>query len=182
MSRHTKMFSNIDDFKKANKDFSNYQIMHNVIRKDYELLLEITESYFNEKEKYNTLYRACLKGILSLIESDIYGLNKLDKYEGYSDKDCFVTKFKKTFKQISKTWEKPEVVTTYLDANFESLKAIKAKRDKLVHPKEINDIPNASQAELLEIKKVFEDYKKMLHTLMDNFFIGIEIKNLNVLF
>lgn len=75
MSDNSKKFDKPDEFRKANSAFTDYQLRHNLIREDFELLLGITELHQNEPGKFDALYRASLKGFLSLIESDIYGLN-----------------------------------------------------------------------------------------------------------
>lgn len=179
MNEHSKAFKDKEEFRKANIALNDFQKRHNIIRKDYELLLVITETFQNENEKFNSLYRASLKGFFSLIESDIFGLNQIDPYESYSDRHCFEDKFKKTFKQICQTWKKNEIIQQYLDSKYGGLKTIKNKRDKLVHPKTTEDIIIASKEEFLELKTVFEDYTKMLHSIMNNFFISINIKDSN---
>ncbi len=179
MSEHSKTFKDKEEFRKANLALDDYQKRHNIIRKDYELLLEITDSYQDENEKFDTLYRASLKGFLSLIESDIFGLNHIDNYEGYCDRHTFEDKFKKTFKQVCRTWNKNEIIQQYLDSKYGLLKSIKTKRDKLVHPKTTEDIVIASKEDLLELKTAFEDYTKMLHSIMNDFFISINIKDMD---
>ena len=179
MSEHSKTYTDKAEYRNAFHSFTDYQKRHNIIRKDFELLLDITEKNRKDSEKFNTLYRACLKGILSLIESDIFGLNQLDKYDGYNDNHCFDDKFKKTFKQICKTWDKKEIIQLYLDTKYGELKKIKTKRDKLIHPKTTMDIPSASDSEFMEMKNNFYAYTKMLHSLMNDFFIGIQVKDAN---
>lgn len=181
MTEHSKEFKDKEEFRKASIALTEYQRRHNIIRKDYELLLEITETFKSDKEKFNTQFRASLKGFFSLVESDIFGLNQLDSYEGYSDKHSFEDKFKKTFKQICKTWGKEEIIQKYLDSKYNSLKITKKKRDKLVHPKSIGDIIIATDEEFQELKIVFNDYVKMLHSIMDNFFIRVTINDFNEL-
>lgn len=177
MREHSKVFTDKEKFRKANIAFNDYQKRHNIIRKDYEVLLAITDKYQNDIEKFDALYRASLKGFLSLIESDIFGLNQVDKFEGYSDKLSFEEKFKKTFKQICSTWNKDEIIQEYLDSKYGLLKSIKKKRDRLVHPKTSADIVNASKNEFLDLSRAFKDYYKMLHSIMDDFFISIDVQN-----
>jgi hypothetical protein len=177
MSENSKNYDNSDDFRKANHALTDYQRRHNLIRKDYELLLEITELHQNEPDKFDTLYRASLKGFLSLIESDIYGLNQIDQYDGYTDKHSFEYRFKKTFKRICQTWKREEIIKEFLDTKYAKLKFLKSKRDKLIHPKERKDIVFASADEFIKLKEGFQDYTKMLHSIMDGFFISIEINN-----
>jgi hypothetical protein len=179
MSEHSKEFKDKEEFIKANLALSDFQKRHNIIRKDYELLLKLTNEFKENNERFNSLYRASLKGFFSLIESDIFGLNQLDQYENYNDNHCFEDKFKKTFKQICKTWNKQEIIQKYLDSKYEKLKIVKNKRDKLVHPKTSKDIIIASKEGYEELYNAFEDYKKMIHSIMNNFFIGIHINNIS---
>jgi len=75
----------------------NFQEIHNIIRPDFLVLLEITEEIKSNQEKFDALYRACLTRFFTLIEADIYGLNQLDTYDNYNDKkDRFIEKFKNT--------------------------------------------------------------------------------------
>jgi len=177
MSKTSKRFNNPHEFNKVNTALTEYQRRHNIIRKDYELLLELTEFHKTSPEKFNTLYRASVKGFLSLIESDIFGLNQIDKYEEYSDKDKFEDKFKKTFKQICKTWDKESIIKDFLDREYGLIKDIKGKRDRLIHPKDRNDILKASTENLNELRLAFKSYTNMIHSIMDGFFISIELND-----
>lgn len=179
MSDNAKKFDNSDEFRKANHALTEYQSRHNLIRKDYELLLGIAELHQNEPDKFDTLYRASLKGFLSLIESDIYGLNQIDQYDGYTDKHSFEDRFKRTFKRICQTWNKEEIIKEYLDTKYAKLKVLKSKRDRLIHPKKTTDIVSATVDVFNELREGFQDYTKMLHSIMDGFFISIEINNLD---
>lgn len=178
MSDNSKKFDNSDDFRKAYYTMTEYQKRHNLIRKDYFLLLEITEFYQGESDKFDTLYRASLKGFLSLIESDIYGLNQIVQYDGYSDKHCFEDKFKKTFKKICQTWKKEAIIKEYLNNKYAKLKLLKNKRDSLIHPKKTTDIVCATVDLLNELKEGFQDYTEMLHSIMVGFNISIDINNI----
>ena len=181
MSENSKKYENVVEFRKICKDLTEYQERHNIIRKDYEELLELTRNHQNDELKFDTLFRAALKSFFSLIESDVYGLNEIDKYQGYNDFERFEVKFKKTFNKICTTWNKPELISKYLDHHFGNLISLKKKRDNLIHPKKKEDILKATLEEFEQLKKEFENYKKMIHSLMDNFFVSIEIKNLSEL-
>ncbi|MEO9258268.1 MAG: hypothetical protein ABI207_07795 [Crocinitomicaceae bacterium] len=181
MSEHSKKYDNPEEFRKANKALGEYQLRHNIIRKDYEELITITESFVENQIQFDALFRASLKSFFSLIESDIYGLNEIHKYIGYEDRHSFDDKFKKTFKNICATWNKPELISKYLDHHFGNLISLKKKRDRLIHPKKKEDILKATFEEFEQLKKEFENYKNMLHSLMDNFFMSIEIKDVSEL-
>ena len=176
MEDHEKNFGSLSDFFKASKIMGKFQKIHNIIRPDFMILLEFTESQKKDEKLFNALYRACLLRFFTLIEADIYGLNQLDMYEGYDDKkDRFIEKFKETFKQICKTWRKEELQKKYFDTKLQTLKNLKLKRDELVHPKEITHIHAASESDFLKLKGAYQDYDQFINALMDNFFISVEI-------
>jgi hypothetical protein len=181
MGNHSKKYANYSEFLQAGKAMGNYQKIHNIIREDYLELLNLTEKHKMEKTEFNTLYRACLKGLFSIIEADIFGLNNLDEYENYSDKDDFETKFKKTFKQICKTWNKTEIQKKYFDEKYSDLKKLKKKRDELIHPKKVEHLHESSETDFKEIKKVFNDYDSLINKLMDDFFISINMDTMDFL-
>jgi uncharacterized protein YutE (UPF0331/DUF86 family) len=178
MNENAKTYDNSEEFRKANWAMKDFQLRHNTIRIDYEILLEITEENKNTPEKFNSLYRAAIRSFLSLIESDMYGLNLIDPYTGYNDKNDFETKFKKTYKQICSTWKKEQIIKSYLDSKYSDLKNIKTIRDNLVHPKKNSDIPEVTEEMFNQLKKVFSDYSTMIHSIMDGFFIRINIDNM----
>lgn len=175
MSKHSKKYGTIEEFKKASTSMQNYQRIHNIIRNDYKELLVVTEESINDKKKFDALYRASLKGLFSIIEADIFGLNNLDKYEGYDDKQRFIDKFKKTFKQICNTWNKTQRQQKYFSSKLSDLKNLKKKRDELMHPKEIKHLHESSESNFNELKKVFNDYDDFINDLMDDFHITIDL-------
>jgi hypothetical protein len=119
MSNHTKQYDNLNEMLLAAQTMEKFQRIHNVIRPDFVLLLKITEEQKSNEKEFDTLYRACLTRFLTLIEADIYGLNQLDMYDGYDDKkDRFIEKFKETYKQICKTWNKEEIQKNISTQNF----------------------------------------------------------------
>jgi hypothetical protein len=179
MSEYSKEFVDKERFQKALQSSIDYQKRHNIIREDYKQLLEITEGFRNNEKMFNSTYRAALKGFLSLIESDIYGLNQLDPYKGYNDRHSFEDKFKKTFKKFFIEAGKEDNLKEFLDSKYEDLKRIKLKRDKLIHPKSVEDIVVASTDEFFILKNAFNDYTDFLHFLMTDFFITIKLNNSN---
>jgi hypothetical protein len=97
-------------------------------------------------------------------------------YDGYDDKkDRLIEKFKETFKQICKTWNKEDLQKKYFDTNLQGLIDLKKKRDDLVHPNKIADIHKASENDFETLKKAFEDYDKFINDLMNNFFLSTTI-------
>ena len=170
----TKYYDNLKEFQKAQQIFFNYQKTHNIIRNDYVNLIELTSDSQNDQKKFNSLYRACLRELFSLIESDLYNLNRLDYYKGYNDKDKFIIKFKKTFKQICKTWGKTDIQKTYFDKKLENLKKIKRERDRITHPKRPKDFKITTFEDFNNFKRAFNDYDDFINVIMDGFFIGMK--------
>ena len=172
----SKNYNNLEEMLRAAQAMRNYQLMHNLIRKDYIELLEITENSHANQKSFNALYRACIISMFSLVESDIYGLNVLDAYANYSDRHDFINKFEKTFKQISRTWKKEDIQKKYFSSCKPQLKILKRMRDEIIHPKEIEHIHSASGVDFQKLKSVFYDYDNFMNQLMDNFFLSTEIK------
>ncbi len=175
MGNQKKKHTDNSEFLKTRIAMSEFQKIHNIIRKDYIELINVTEKHKSIKKEFDSLYRACLKGLFSIIEADIFGLNNLDKYEGYSDKHSFEEKFKKTFKQVCKTWNKAELQKKYFDGKYRKMKELKQKRDELIHPKKIEHLHEANESEFEILKDVFNDYNLFINSLMDDFYISMDI-------
>ena len=177
MSDHSKEYDNMEDMFAAAQTMTKFQRIHNVIRPDFILLLQITEEQKTEEQRFDALYRACLTRLFTLIEADIYGLNQLDMYAGYDDKkDRFIEKFKETYKQICNTWNKQELQKKYFDTKLQSLKELKNRRDDLVHPKLLEHIHKASEEDFEKLKTAFDDYDKFINALMNDFFVSSKTK------
>jgi hypothetical protein len=173
MSEHSKEYNNLEEMFAAVQIMSKFQRIHNLIRPDFLLLLQITEEQKADEQRFDALYRACLTRFFTLIEADIYGLNELDMYEGYDDKkDRFIEKFKETYKQICTTWNKQELQKEYFDTKLQSLKELKKKRDDLVHPKMLEHIHKSSEEDFKKLKTAFENYDKFINDLMNDFFVS----------
>ena len=176
MREHSKQYDNLNEMFKTAQTMGKFQKIHNVIRPDFVVLLRITEERKSNEKEFDALYRACLTRIFALIEADIFGLNQLDMYDGYDDKkDRFIEKFKETYKQICKSWDKEELQKKYFDSKLKGLTELKKKRDDLVHPKQLENIHKASDKDFQSLKTVFEDYDKFINDLMNDFFIDSTI-------
>lgn len=174
IERPTKYYDNTNEFNNAQHILNNYQKTHNIIRNDYLNLIELTFEMKNNQKAFNTMYRACLRELFSLIESDIFNLNRLDNYPKYSDNDKFMTKFKKTFKQVAKTWQKEDIQQEYFDTKLDQLKNIKSERDRITHPKNPNDFKTTTTDDFKRFKTVFDEYDGFINKMMDGFYIGMK--------
>lgn len=55
----TKFYPDFESLKVANAIMNEFQALRNILRKDYENLLEIAASSYNNQLALNFLYRAC---------------------------------------------------------------------------------------------------------------------------
>jgi hypothetical protein len=169
-----KHFSDPQEIKEVLNAMKCFQTIHNLIRKDFVVLLEFANSHRSQTVDFFALSRACLRGIFSLIEADIYGLNMVLRIENYNDRDSFEQKFKQTFKEVFELCRKTNIQRLYFDTKFGTLKKLKEKRDRLIHPKTTNDIPDITFTEFETISMVFNDYCSFIHELTSDFFISID--------
>ena len=178
MQDHSKLFESREEFYRVNQALTVYQILHNNLRDDFDNLIKLTEKHTSIDKDYDTLYRACVRSVLVIIESDVYGLNQIDPYEGYADNNDFETKLKSTLKQIGKTFNKADITSEYLNTKYQKFKNIKNKRDELTHPKNENHFHAVSLSAIKELKEVYNDYDDMVNRLMNGFFLKIQIHDL----
>jgi hypothetical protein len=178
MKNHSKTFASKEEFFRVNIALNEYQVLHNSLRNDFENLVKLTEKHASIEKDYDTLYRACVRSVLVIIESDVYGLNQIDPYEGYTDNHDFETKLKSTLKQIGKTFNKADITSEYLNTKYQKFKNIKIKRDELTHPKNENHFHTVSLSAIKELKEVYNDYDDMVNRLMNGFFLKIQIHDL----
>ncbi len=170
METNDKFISDPNEFRKLLQLIQKFPRLHNTIRDDFLLLLKMTEELKADTEKFETLCRTCIKSLFSLIEADIYYYNLFDAYVGYSDKENFFDKFKKTFKQICTTWNRQELQQNYFTTKLADLKELRSLRDKLIHPKAIEHIIKPTPDTFHKVTKVFNDYDTFISTIMSNFF------------
>jgi hypothetical protein len=175
METNDKFISDENEFLALLPLVSKFPRIHNAIKSDFKVLLEITESHKNDPNKYSALGRVCIRNLFSLIEADIYYYNLFDSYPGYEDRHGFFVRFKKTFKQICKTWNREVLQQEYFQTKLSELKELKEIRDKLTHPKQPEDIIQITEPLFIKVKRVFSDYDSFITTIMSNFFISTTI-------
>lgn len=175
METISKHIEDNDEFLRLSQVISQFPRIHNKIKNDFVTLLETTELNKEDTDKFITLCRACIKGFFSLIEADIYYYNLFDSYEGYKDRQPFLERFKKTFKQICTTWKREELHSQYFDLNLNDIKSLKVMRDRLIHPKELIDIIDPTDKTFEFVKLSFKNYDEFVNSLMSNFFISTKL-------
>jgi hypothetical protein len=178
MNEPVRQITNPDEVRIVLKAMHEYQSIHNLIRKEFSLLLTLTDQHRSNDIEFKALCNTCLRSLFSIIEADIYGLNRIVRYDNYNDNHCFETKFKRTIKNVSEKCQKCDKQRAYFDSKYFELKELRKKRDRIIHPKEICDIANFDDNDFLKIKKVFNDYCDLIHNLMKCFFIGFDFKTL----
>jgi hypothetical protein len=171
MDTKSKFISDEKEFFALIPIVKTFPLIHNKLKADFLSLLELTEIHRSETKYFQTLCRACIKNLFSVIGADIFYYNLFDKYEGYDDQHRFIDKFKMTFKQICKTWDREELQKEYFSTKLQSLKELRVLRNNLAHPKELKDVIDPTKEELAKIKKAFQEYDNFITTLMSNFFI-----------
>lgn len=176
-NEHSKQYSSFSEWLEGGQTLNNFQRIHNVLRKDYDELLRITEEYKSSEKEFNALYRACIRSLFSIVEADMFGLNRLDEYENYNDREAFKEKFKETFKQVGRTFNKNEIVLKYLSSKLQSLLEFRDKRDELIHPKTAEHIHNATEADFSKLKTVFKDYTDFVNDIMTNSYLSVSIND-----
>jgi hypothetical protein len=170
-----KHISDNQEFWRIVKVITKFPKFHNSIKADFELLLVLIEQNTQNIEIFEMLTRTGIKNLFALIEADIYYYNLIDNYKDYDDRDKFFCKFKKTFKQICKTWDKENLQKTYFSSKFSDLKDLKEIRDALTHPKRIDDIIKPTKETFDKLKNAYKAYDDFILEIMSNFFIGTEI-------
>lgn len=93
MGEHSKIYGSVEEMVAAAQVMRKFQTIHNVLRKDYMELLRLTGEQQAVKVRFDALYRASLRSLFSLIEADISGLNHLDGYPDYNDRQALIPKF-----------------------------------------------------------------------------------------
>ena len=152
---------------------SEFQILRNIMRRDYISLLKMANTTLCNEAQFNSMYRACLVQLFTVIEADIFGLRALDPYPLLKGvKKNFYDIFLHTFNQIARTWNKEEITEKYITTYFNELMLIKGERNNLTHPKKINALilPDAATLNRLEI--AFKNYCDFMNEMMNGFYIG----------
>lgn len=171
-----KFISDIAQYIEASSAISTFSKTHNITRKDIESLFTFCVD-LEDSEKINGLKRNIIIRFFSMVEGDIYHLNKIDPYPNYNDRNDFDTKFKSTIKQVYSTWERTEALNNYRDTKIKNFWVLKNWRDKITHPKTPADL-NTDSLSLKLIETVFTDYRDFLQELVKDFFISTDLKTM----
>jgi len=159
------------DFESTFNNMRTFQLVHNELKKDFELICELAKNKIEDIEIAKPLIRGCIKELFSLIEADIYLLNQFNPYLGYNDRDDFTKKFKKTFKHHAITFKKQGKNLKFNSSHFKLLLIQKNKRDQVTHPKGRDSI-RVQKADLENIYDLFTKYNSFVSESMTNIFIS----------
>jgi len=142
------------------------QRVHNTLAKDFEDLTKIAKENTNS-ERIKPLIRACIKELFSLVEGDLYLINKFLPYQGYDDKHDLERKFKSSYRHHAGTFDKAKINIGYQSKSYGRLYKMKIKRDSIVHPKSEQGI-DVSLKDLEEVIIVYREYQNYIEHLMTN--------------
>ena len=159
------------DFENTFSNMRTFQLVHNELRKDFEMIYELAKNKIEDLEVVKPLIRGCIKELFSLMEADIYLLNQFNPYLDYNDRDDFCKKFKKTFKHHGKTFNKQDTNSKFNSSHFKLLLIQKNKRDEVTHPKGRNSI-RVEGTDLEGIYDLFTKYNSFVNESMTNVFIS----------
>jgi hypothetical protein len=162
------------DFESTFNNMRTFQLVHNELRKDFEMIYELAKNKIEDVEIVKPLIRGCIKELFSLMEADIYLLNQFNPYLDYNDRDDFCKKFKKTFKHHAKTFNKQDSILKFNSSHFKLLLIQKNKRDEIAHPKGRNSI-RVEKNNLEDIYDLFLKYNAFVNESMTNIFISTKI-------
>lgn len=151
------------------EEYNEYRECWRELRLVHSKLSKGLEDFYHvckKSEELEFLTRAFCKEVFSLMEVDIYLLNKLHPYPGYRDEDRFLCKFKSTFQYyVSKAPVNNKDIGTlyksYTDRNFKELRQARNKRDTFNHPKNLDSLTLSGKDFLESCYSVFTNYDKM---------------------
>ena len=146
---------------------TEFQHTHNELRKDFLTIYELVANLEESHPSYKPLVRACIKELFSLIEGDIYLYNQYNKYSDYNDKHGLTNKFKRTFKQHGRVFNRTTDVLTFNSLNFSTFKKLKDKRDDITHPKSLGSL-TVDKSILLMAYDFYIAYTDFVNHLMTN--------------
>lgn len=169
-----KYYDNLKEFEEARQLLHNYKRTYVILRNDLLNLIDLAIKCKEDKKAFNALYRACLKGLFSLISYDISYLDRLDAYPDRSDSEKFLGRFKKTFKQICTTWEKLDLLEDYSGSELERLRTMEIKKDRIADPRNPTDLGTATFEDLDLLRLFYGRYDTFHKKVMEGFFIGIK--------
>ena len=162
------------DFDWTITNLLTFQRVHNELRKDFEMVYELTKTKVNNIEIARPLIRGCIKEFFSLMEADIFLLNQFNSYAGYNERHDFRKKFKKTFRHHAKTFSKQAEVLKFNSSHFKQLIIQKNKRDEVTHPKGRESI-RVDETNLEDIYNLFTKYNTFISESMTNVFVSTKI-------
>ncbi len=152
---------------------SDFPVIHNTLKADFVLLMDSMVQH-EADHKVASFYRSLLSSFYSMVEADLFYYNQFDPYTGYKDRHTFLPKFKQTFEQICKTWDKEKVLKEYYLADQEAIFDLKKVRNKLIHPEGLKDIALNNDEEIEKVLSCYNLYTVFISEIMQNFMFDIQ--------
>lgn len=169
---------NLDSALIRMRRLGRFQLLHNEIKKDFIELHKAAATSLENRENCPELIRSCVREFFSLVEADIYFLNYIDPYPGYTDSDSFLKKFKQTYKYHCLNHNRPELFRALTDKHFHDFKQLKRKRDCITHPKSFDDI--SVDKNLLDLViNMFNIYTEFVSNSMRDTGVSFKVKNIS---
>ncbi|RYE18818.1 MAG: hypothetical protein EOP51_21135 [Sphingobacteriales bacterium] len=162
------MFKKFDDVTSAlhmMQRMTKLQSQHNQLRTDLEELIAVTEVRMETHVKNDAFIRSCISELFTLIESDVLYINLIDPAENYDDWNVFIDRFKDVFKAHCINHKYENIYNNFASKNLSDFKHLRAKRNKITHPKEKTDTEVNKQL-FQKMKKVFTAYSRFVVDIM----------------
>ena len=177
VNEHSRDYTDLILFEEALNVMGEFQLLHNLLRHDYIVLVQLTDKYVNSPLEFFTLYNSCLIRLFTMIEADMYGLYRLDPYPGKKATNFF-HQFPNIFNQICSTWRKEDVKNNYFKNHWDELCALKNLRNSFTHPKNRTHVLPATIADFKRLRDAWDNYNMFMGEITNNFYVGFR-GNLN---
>ena len=174
IKRYTKTYENSENFTNASKSLDDFASVRSILIQDFRGLIKMNRDLLHNQRLFNALYRTLVKELFSLIESDLQFLVSIDPYPEFSDskKISFEQLFKRTYKQVYKTWNLQNVQKQYFDQKIQKLMILRKLRNDFVHPKNTDVFNDVTLKELDKIENIFNYYYNFTSQLIKVIEIG----------
>lgn len=171
-----KAISSIEEMQQMVKMMGEFAPIHNIYRKDIEVLVKALHDSKDNVELSQTYYRAIIIVFFAMIEVDIFYYNQFDEYPKYHDRQSFKIKFESTFPKVCSTWEQNELCSQYFNDNLAVIDMLREIRNNLAHPKCIPHVFQPKEDDIHDLLLAIQNYTGFINVLMSNFFFSYTSK------